>query len=357
MPQSPSILEEPRPWAFSYSELAAGLRRYTEDPTLNILRIEESEIPALRSAMGRIRGLQVQCQSDKGNSVFDLVVKQHFGATRAGTVSAGWRESSLYSTLSDLIPICLPKLLASSPHGEWLILSQLPGGLPPEKWTADEYFFAVDELARLHDRFWGQGEYLKTYTWLARPLDADLSIYTTAASTGIEHLIQGSSSSLLIQDQELLDMLTRVIQHSEATAAFLRSETATLIHGDYWPGNLKIYPDKKLYAIDWQRTGIGPGILDLVSFIQLSTWWFETLPVSTNELFERYRNNLKQSCGHTWTDEAWDMLWDHALIWIFLSNWADLLVNIPNAILKARMPALYRVWFNPVKVALERRFR
>ena len=176
---------ETRPWAFSKSELMAGLREYTNDQTLKITDLTSHTIPFHRPGRGRIRGFRAICESTQGQISFDMVLKESLGVTRAGTASAGWREVSLYRNLVDQFPVKVPELVTADPSGDWLVLNLVPGFQSPEKWGEAEYIMAIDHLVRLHDRFWGLWEDLSTYSFLARPLDADLEIYAQAARTGL----------------------------------------------------------------------------------------------------------------------------------------------------------------------------
>lgn len=347
------ILEEPRPWPFSRSELAGGLRRYAGDSSLTIKGINELEIPDQRPSRGRVRGLLVRCDTAAGAKDFRLVLKEPQGITRAGTASAGWREVSLYTQLSDQIPLCVPTLIAAGSEGEWIVLGMLESSRPPEQWQREDYALAIDQLVGLHDRFWGQGESLSTYPWLARPFSADLDIYRHVATSGLAHL-QGTPTSLFHQDPNLMQMFELLAGRIDTIAAELLQAPATLLHGDYWPGNLLIYPDRRLFAIDWQRAGIGPGTLDLFNFIQSSLWWFEKLPIEPAQITLRYRQGMQVASGQQWNDQEWERLWDFTLLWTFLSDWLDLLANIPNPILKTRWAQLESVWLEPLRKAAHR---
>ena len=349
-----AVLIGPRPWAFSVSELTAGLRRYTKDSSLQILEIKSQEIAHQRSSMSRIRGMRVVCKSVKGREVFNLVVKESFGATRAGAPSGGWRERSLYTTMVDYIPIKMPKMVAADPEGEWIVLSLLPGGIQAEHWGAGEYRLAVDQLAALHDQFWGLKDDLENYNWLARPLEVDFSLVVSAASNSLQKL-RNQPDHLLHSEYELFLAINNIVSKADQIAAPLRQLPATLLHGDYWPGNLMVYPDGTLYALDWQLAAIGPGVLDLMIFIQESRWWFEPMPVSVGEIVGRYRQNLSKLNGCEWSTSEWELLLDHALLWTFLSNWIEVLGRAPNSIIQVHKDHLESVWLEPIRRAAFRR--
>jgi hypothetical protein len=349
------LISDPRPWAFSRSELTAGLRAYVGDPTLSILDIQEQDIPYRRPAIGRLRGLKVTCKSAAGERVFELVLKEPQGTTRAGTAGAGRREVLFYRTMSVQLPVRVPQLLATHPEGNWLVLNLLPESIPPENWTAEHYRFAVEQLVVLHDRFWGLGDDLAAYAWLARPLGSDYSIFMQAARYGVRRLVDKVTSNLITRDQSLVRMLKRLVEHADLITAALRTGPATLLHGDYWPGNIALYPDNTITVYDWQQAAIGPGILDLFHFVQASQWYLGALPVTAEELGLHYRASLQGCCGQRWTDTEWALQWDYALLWTFLCSWVDLLANIPAAVLQARYQQIRELWLIPVEAAMDRR--
>lgn len=352
---NPPILLDPRPWAFSKSELTAGLRAHTGDPTLLITDIHEQDVPQRRPSLGRIRGLAVTCQAAAGPKSFNLVLKEPQGTTRTGTAGIGRREVLLYRLLAYQIPVRTPQLLAAHPDGEWLVFNMLEEGHDPDQWTADDFCLAVEGMVALHDRFWGLEEDLSMYAWLARPLSADFPIFLRAASTGIRRLIDKVTSNLLTRDPALIKMLTRLVENAQQIVAPLQKLPVTMIHGDYWPGNIFVYPDNTLAVYDWQQVGIGPGILDLFHFVQASKWYFPNLPLSTPEIVSHYRERLALANGQDWDDSEWERLWDYALLWTFLCNWVDLLANIPASVVQARYPQITAIWLEPVKAALARR--
>jgi hypothetical protein len=351
---SHALITDPRPWAFTRAELTAGLRRHTGDPSLRITKLEEREITQRRPAIGRLRGLKVETQGTTGDHTFNLVIKEPQGSTRAGMAGAGLREVSVYLVLGDHLPVRIPTLIAAHPKGDWLVFDQLPLGRISEKWQAADYLLATDQLVALHDRFWGLGDDLAVYTWLARPLDSDLNIHTQAAKTGADLLAQKETSGSLREDKELIKAIHTIIDHIDTVTNHLCGLPMTLLHGDYWPGNIHVHRNGSLTVYDWEMTAIGPGILDLLGFVQASTWWFSPLPIDSQEIIKYYRQRLAQSGTHTWKDKDWKADWDFAILWTFFSSWVDLLARIPKSILAARLMGLQNVLFNPVKEAIKR---
>lgn len=349
---SDSVLANQRPWAFSRAQLTAGLRNHTGDNRLTIREIKELDLPDRRPSVGRIRAIQVLCQGSTGKLKFELVLKEPQGTTRAGMAGAGRREVSFYRSLAEQIPIKIPTLLADQPNGEWLVFELIQTSISSNHWNADQYFIAIDNLVTLHDRFWSLDKYLEIYNWLGRPLSRDFEIYIQAASTGLQRLINRGALPIFTQKPAYLSMLEDLVNQAGGIAQELKNIPATLIHGDYWPGNLLMASADELVTYDWQHASVGPGILDLVKFFHTSCWHFSPLPLSQTEITGRYRQQLKNKNGFVWTDRDWKRDWDHALLWIFLTDWVDLLAQIPTSILETRQTDLELIWLKPVYEAI-----
>jgi hypothetical protein len=347
------LVDDPRPWAFTRAELTAGLRRQTGDPALKITKLAEREVTQRLPAIGRLRGIEVEAEGVTGKYSFDLVVKEPTGSTRAGAAGAGLREASIYLTLKEHIPVRMPTLIAAHPKGNWLILKHLPPGRRPEKWKASDYLLAIDQLAVLHDRFWGLDQDLAVYPWLDYPLQSSLSIYVKAAKTDAQHLAE-PASKVLAEDTDISALTNQIIDHLERIVNDLRALPATLLHGDYWPGNIHIHPNSGITVFDWEDAAIGPAVLDLLSFIQGSTWQFGELPLPQGEIIEHYRDRLAQTGSHVFKDDAWAQMWDNALMWTFVTGWVNILSRVPDPLLTTRLAALDSVLFQPLKAAVKR---
>jgi hypothetical protein len=351
---NPAVLQGPRPLAITKSELTAGLRRRFGDSRLVITGMEEISLLKVRPAAGRIRSFEVVYQggSDKGS--IRIVVKEPHTSTRNGTAGAGKREAAFYTTLADHVPLQTPELLAADRSGRWLALELFEPLREVEDWQKDDYLLAVDSLAQLHDRFWGLSQDLTVYPWLSRQLIAEKQIYQKTAWYSLGRIQNRLPTSLLSRDKELIFDLERLVEGSGKIAAALDNHF-TLLHGDYWPGNLCLTGDESLAVIDWQQTGVGPGILDLVSFVQNSLWWFSPLPCEWSELVERYRSSTAKINGCIWKDGNWVEQWEYGLMWKFLSEWMLLLSEIPEPVLETNWQLLEEIWLEPVRKAIAKR--
>lgn len=342
-------------WPFSRAALTAGLRRYMGDTSLQVEGVQTISLNQRLPAIGRIRGLLAAYRGRGEGDSIRLVLKEPRGTTRTGLAGAGRREIGFYRSLASQVNLDSPRLIAASDVGDWLLLEYLEMKRLPDKWSADDYRRAVDNLADLHDRFWGLGTDLEVFAWLSEPLEADFDVHLAAADKAIERITAASGPEPLAGFPGRRWILERLSQEVDRVVAPLRSEPATLLHGDYWPGNIAIGAGEGQTVFDWQLAGIGPGVMDLLVFVNKSDWWYGPLPVSREELIDRYRNRLVDRGETDWTDERWSLLWDHALMWRFVQEWLDLLAAVPLPVLATRAEQLDRVWLQPVEDALARR--
>lgn len=342
-------------WPFSRADITAGLRRRLGDTSLQITALRSYNIPDQRPSIGRVRGIIVDYEGGLGSGECKLVVKEPRGTTRTGLAGAGRREVGVYRSLAPHLPMKTPTLVAASATGDWLVLDAITQDKTPEDWGADDYRIAIESLAQLHDRFWGLGEDLGTYTWLSRPLEADFDVHLAVAAQSLEKIIEKGLPGTSAGAPARIQVLTTLIEQAAAVVAPLREQPSTLLHGDYWPGNIAVTDQGDQVAYDWQQTAVGPGVIDLLTFVNMSGWWFNPLPVPGGELVEIYRLELRERLGISWDEEVWARQWDHALMWRFLQEWIDLLAILPDPLLEARAGLLDGIWLDPVAEAVDRR--
>jgi hypothetical protein len=340
-------------WPFSEGELTAGLRRHSGDPRLKITAISEREITQRRPAIGQLRGIEVQADGSSGAALFTLVLKENMGSTRVGSAGAGVREVNIYLTFKDHLPLKLPTLICAHPRGEWLVMLHLPVGRLPDKWSAADYLLGAEQLAILHDRFWGLDADLSTYPWLEQPLDASREIYLKGARDDAEKFMH-NRDGFLATTTDLVSITERIIDNIDLVSAALKDSTATLLHGDYWPGNVLIHQQSGVTVYDWENAAIGPGVLDLLSFIQSSSWWFSPLPLPPDEIAGHYRTRLAQAGAHNFSNDEFNQLWDLAVMWTFITGWAGRLARTPDTLLPMRLEAIQQVVISPLVKAVER---
>jgi len=342
-------------WPFSIADLTAGLRRYLEDTSIRVAQVRPKTIPFRWPAIGRVRGIEVKYTARTRPGVCQLVIKEPRGTTRTGLAGAGRRELGVYQSLASHLPLSTPALVAASPVGDWLILEAIQSVRDPSQWNAEDYRTAIETLTRLHDRFWGLGSDLSVFRWLSRPLGADFEVHVTAAAKAIERIVTQAQPEPLASVPERMQVLATLTMQADRIATPLLHQPSTLLHGDYWPGNIAILKDGSQVVYDWQLTGVGPGVIDLLVFVNKSAWLFDTLPLSQEEIIKCYREGMEASTGVHWNEDEWKLLWDHALMWRFLQEWVDLLAASPDPLLETRAEQLDQVWLDPVANAVSRR--
>jgi len=343
-------------WPFSRADLTAGLRRHFGEHSLQVLEVHPMTISRRRPSVGVVQGLQVVYETqDLREGSIQLVVKQPQGTTRTGLAGAGRREVGVYQTLAGQLPLATPTMVAHSATGDWLLLEAVPTLRDAATWSQQDYKLAIESLALLHDRFWGLGEDLSAFRWLGRPLSADFEVHVTAAAHAIEKIVFLGEPEALAQNLDRMRVLARMTTHAEDVIRPLRNQPMTLLHGDYWPGNISIGKKGLQIVYDWQLTSVGPAVLDLLVFVQKSSWWFDALPMEMAEIISLYRASIAQRLNNHWSEAQWNLLWDHALMWRFLQEWLDLIAASPDPILEARAEQLDRVWLEPVLAAAKRR--
>jgi hypothetical protein len=346
-------------WPFSRSTLMAGLRRYLDAPRLRLLDIEPLQLPhmlpgGLPDPLSTLRGMTVGVEIDGAERQLALVLKEA-PVTSAGRVlsAVGRREYGVYRRLAPHLPVLVPGLVAGDPSQGWIIVEALTGLRPPAQWTRDDYIEAITNLAAMHDRFWGLQEDLAVFPWLGRPLEADYQATIVSAAEAVQFLVRDERLPSLTTPRNFL-AFGALVQHADEIAAPLREETGTLLHGDYWPGNIAQPLDGRQIVFDWQRAGIGPAVLDLRVFVQTTEMTLEpALPL--DEAVGIYRQEMDRRVAPGWDDERFALLWDHALLWIFLVQWLRRLGTMSLEDYDLLPPRFERAWLHPMIEALERR--
>jgi hypothetical protein len=342
-------------WPFSVSDVLAGIRRYLQDTSLQIDDLQPLTIPFRQPSIGRVRGVMVTYRGEHSAGQIDLVLKEPSGTTRTGLAGVGRREAGFYRRLAGQVPLATPDLIAASPLGDWLLMERLMPVRPAEGWGEREYLAAIDQLADLHNRFWNLGQDLEAFPWLGDPLASDFEVHQAAADKALERIAEAAQIEPMAGFPGRRWVFESLVAETPRITAPLRREAATLLHGDYWPGNMALLDGNTLSVFDWQLVGIGPGILDLLVFIKKSQWWYGPLPLEPADLIQRYRDELKRRGDISWTEPEWSVLWDHALMWRFIQEWLDVLAAIPLPVLATRAMLLDEIWLQPVEDALSRR--
>ncbi len=344
-------------WPFSIGELTAGLRRYFAEPALKVRAVSERPLRLAHPPTGRVRGLHVDYGVGTESIGIECVVKEARGTSRAGLAGTGRREAGLYQALAAQLPMPTPALITADLGGEWLILEAVEADVPANAWTAEHYQLGVQTLAGLHERFWGLGDDLSAYNWIARPLDRDFEILVYAAARAIEKIMLDDALPMITGSMTVLGALGQIISQAEQIAAPLRALPRTLLHGTFWPGNIALQADGEMILMDWEAVSLGPGLIDLVGFITISRWELGALPVSEAALTALYRQELQHRTGAHWSDADWAALLDYALLWRFIQEMLAWAASVPPATFAARATDFETIWLKPVLAAVDRQLR
>ena len=99
---------------------------------------------------------------------------------------------------------------------------------------------------------------------------------------------------------EALTGLGQILTQVERLAEKLRVAPHTLLHGDFRPANIALQDDNEMVVFDWQLVGVGPGVLDLVAFVNACQWERTDLPITPEELVQLYRDEMATRVNMRW---------------------------------------------------------
>ncbi|MCS6909360.1 MAG: aminoglycoside phosphotransferase family protein [Anaerolineales bacterium] len=357
-------------WPFTKAQLTAGLRRYFGDSSLQVTAIHEQPLPhpANSLAPSDVRGARVEYVAGsmlggryRGRTMtIDCLVKEPGGKLRVGLAGNGLREVGVYRSLASQLPVQMPALIAADNAGSWLVLESVLPELDPAAWSAADYERAIRTLASIHERFWGLSDDLAVYPWLARPLATDFEVYVLSAVGAMEKMVVDNRPALITGSLEVLTGLGQMLTQAELLAERLRAVPATLLHGDFQPSNIYLQEDETI-VFNWQLAGVGPGVLDLVTFVNACCWKQAEAqakpPLPPEALLELYRAEIRTRVGVAWSDDEWAELLDHALMWRFIQDMLSWVANLPPDDFPHYEARFRDIWLRPVLDAANRRLR
>ena len=201
--------------------------------------------------------------------------------------------------LAHLAPSCLFLHQADPNTGGWAVLDDVPNDILPEKWAVLDVNAIVDKLADLHAIFIDQSAELisagltyrldrTAYRWESLVSEQALYFEEGPAAILSEHALSqaGQLAPVFLQAANGLVVMRDlggwpgILSETHLTAVAdllddpvpllepLRQLPQTLLHGD--PNNrnwrLTVFEDQRLTG--WQSAAVGPGICDLMSFIE-----------------------------------------------------------------------------------------
>lgn len=217
-------------------------------------------------------------------------------------------EASFYAELAplqSLAPTCWFSQVADG--SSWVLLDDVPNHLPPGEWAPEDAQNLMHHLASCHAPYWNRPDLLERFAWLPQLLKRQQPFTWQDLHQQHHSLLQEGPGSLISEHAvyhagpfapaflqaangvAVMRSLTGwpgVLGESHLAAAAdllddpvpmlsrLRHLPVTLLHGN--PANrhwrVTLFEDHRL--VDWQRAAVGPGVWDLVSFIEQ----FDLLP-------------------------------------------------------------------------------
>lgn len=350
---------------FSVEALQGALQRYLSRPTLDIEEVIPEKLgggvsgsPVYRLTVNyryRTDTASATCLTAPTSSdVLKVVLKR--GARHTGAILAGSarREASFYRSLAGQLPMRTPRLLLTAEDvageptaplvidaptsmaqhwdglgfdNDWVLMESLPSEVvwPQSTWTTEHYQSALVALADLHARWWDCPPNPTEYPWVWTPTGRHTEDLIREARAALIEIGQQAWSEQFFPPDRLRAWLN-VLDQPSCLLDTLTGMPQTLIHGDYWPGNIAMRADGPA-VFDWQLVGVGPAPYDLACFHSSSRWWFGRLPLSLTEMRSHYLTRLNEQLGHNIDRYIFDVGMDAARAWRFAVLWPTVILE------------------------------
>ncbi|WP_420644964.1 hypothetical protein [Candidatus Leptofilum sp.] len=264
--------------------------------------------------------------------------------------------------LTRLAPQCFFLHQAEPGSDGWAVLDDLPNDIHASRWSVDDVNNIVEKMAYQHAAFSDQADDLinagfsllldrKAYRW--ERLATEQAVYFEEGPAAIlsehaltqsgqlaPHFLQAANGLVVMRDlggwpgilgESHLTAVSDLLDDPVPLLEPLRQLPATLLHGD--PSNynwhVTVFEDQRLAA--WQSAAIGPGICDLVSFIEQfslledkETGMITTRPlwpVNEETIIDTYMLALSQRLGSRVNTRAMRQAIPAARCLYVLTNW------------------------------------
>ncbi len=209
------------------------------------------------------------------------------------------REANFYANLSEEVESISPRCWFShvGSNDGWVVLSDQAHDLPPGEWGSAETLQIISDMAHFHAAYWGQKQLLLSNTWLPfmlgtrrrksahalqhLPKDWNRDVVSEHALRSVEGLAPrwleaAKGLRMLLEldgwqnviDEKHLRAMSDLLDDPLPMLHPLRELPLTLIHG--YPGiyNWQVSVLDTRTLVDWQQVSIGPGISDVVAFLE-----------------------------------------------------------------------------------------
>jgi HAD superfamily hydrolase (TIGR01509 family) len=198
------------------------------------------------------------------------------------------REYYFYNNISEYINVNIPKYISTTKTGiilENLIIKGYTPNLNLNTQNIDVSLKIISEMAKMHAKFWGK-DLLQTFPGLKKTTD---KIFNPFLSTFVKERLRGFKSrwSCILTNKQLKYISSCVNNFSDIQKR-LAENNLTIIHGDIKSANIfyDTVNGNVPYFLDWQHSGIGKGVQDLIFFLIES---FDGGNIEINmKLFENY---------------------------------------------------------------------
>ena len=289
-------------------------------------------------------------------------------------------EIAFYQHLACRVPHLAPRCWFIHPPVEnrdgWLLLDEVPNNILPEKWSINDVDDVIAKMADLHAAFWQQTDSLldqgfsplfapKTYTFKQLQAENPLLFKSGPGAVLSEHAVSAAGAltpKLLkaangvavmralggwpgILGETHLQLAADLLDDPLPMLEPLRTLPVSLLHGSPHTYHWMITLFEDLRLLDWHQTAVGPGICDLVSFLEQ----FDVIsdrnvhgqgrirgewPVSEETIIDNYILGMKRRLGNKYNGRlhrnaipAARCLYTLTNWFTFFAEWAD---DMPN---------------------------
>ena len=372
---------------FSLGALQTAVRRHLAQPSAQLSEIVPKRLGGGFSGSPVYR-LKVSYYGDGGDpGVLNLVYKEGTPWADGLIAEAARREVHFYRTLAPYLPVRTPRILltaydtreeGSDIEGistglgtrpaplpgfsgpDWVLLEALPQEAvwPQATWTERHYRQALTALADLHAQWWDRPPDPHAHPWIWTPTGAHAATLAHDAHRALLEIESTRWGSAFFSPEDFHAWLD-ITANSSPLLDILNAMPHTLIHGDYWPGNISMRPDPHHDAtdatavFDWQFAGVGPSSYDLACFHSTSRWWFGRLPLSLVEMRRHYLSRLNTLLDTRVDRSLFDLSLDAARAWRFATFWPHAILQHSTYLL-ARRSYLHTTLLAPALTSLKR---
>ncbi|MCP4357592.1 MAG: hypothetical protein GY796_06210 [Chloroflexi bacterium] len=269
----------------------------------------------------------------------------------------------LATQLPHIAPPCRFIHLPEAARRGWLALEDVPNDRPPQKWDVADVERIISQLADLHATFWRQDDMLHSlgfnHFWRGETvtrdsLGSEQSVYFDEGPAAIlsDHAIHhaGRLAPMLLKAANGLEVMRAlggwpgILGETHLTIAAdllddpvpmlepLRHLPTALLHGAPHPYHWRLTLFGDYFLVDWRKAAIGPGIWDLVTFLEQFELLYQDRnrhimdvrpfwPMSEETMIDSYMIGMKQRLGQDYVGRAARQAIPAARCLYVLINW------------------------------------